>query len=87
MKILSIEVGSDITHVVETDYQMRNPKIYNYFSFDTPVGTAGDSGVECNEDFKKTLLAKLEEHKIKTRKRFSVSAPVRSQIVRSLFQW
>ena len=75
MKILSIEVGSDITHVVETDYQMRNPKIYNYFSFDTPVGTAGDSGVECNEDFKKTLLAKLEEHKIKTRKTvFSVSS-------------
>lgn len=68
MKILSIEIGTDITHVIETDYKVKNPKVYAYFSFFTPVGMIGDGLVKKNEEFKKRLNKALSVHKIKTRK-------------------
>ena len=35
-KVLSIEIGHGLTRVVEMDYKAKNPKVYNYFTFETP---------------------------------------------------
>ena len=35
-KVLSIEIGQGLTRVVEMDYKVKNPKVYNYFTFETP---------------------------------------------------
>ena len=68
MKILSIEIGVDVTHVLETDYRVKNPKVYHSFSFQTPVGVVGEAGVRKSEEFRTILHKLLDVHKIKTRK-------------------
>lgn len=68
MRVLSIEIGVDLTHVIEVDYKTKNPKIYDYFTFQTPFGMIGDSGVKKNEEFRKLLQKQLNAKKIKTRK-------------------
>lgn len=75
-KILSIEIGSRITNVIETDFKVKNPKIYKSFSFETPEemfreGTAG------NSIFKERLYKGLKENKIKTRRALFVLASSR----------
>lgn len=68
MKILSIEIGVDVTHVLEMDYRVKNPKVYRSFSFQTPVGVIGEAGVRKSEEFRTALHKILDANKIKTRK-------------------
>lgn len=68
MKVLSIEIGVDITHVLEIEGEVRNPKIHSFFSFATPIGMVGDGVVKRNEEFKKSLQKGIVNQKIKTRK-------------------
>lgn len=68
MKILSIEIGVDVTHVLEMDYRVKNPKVYRSFSFQTPVGVIGEAGVLKSEEFRTALHKLLDANKIKTRK-------------------
>ena len=68
MKILSIEIGVDVTHVLEMDYRVKNPKVYRSFSFQTPVGVIGEAGVCQSEEFRTALHKLLDANKIKTRK-------------------
>ncbi len=68
MKILSIEIGVDATHVLEMDYRVKNPKVYRSFSFQTPVGVIGEAGVRKSEEFRTALHKLLDANKIKTRK-------------------
>lgn len=68
MKILSIEIGVDVTHVLEIDYRVKNPKVYRSFSFQTPVGVIGEAGVRKSEEFRTALHKLLDANKIKTRK-------------------
>lgn len=68
MKILSIEIGVDVTHVLEMDYRVKNPKVYRSFSFQTPVGVIGEAGVRKSEEFRTALHKLLDVNKIKTRK-------------------
>ena len=68
MKILSIERGVDVTHVLEMDYRVKNPKVYRSFSFQTPVGVIGEAGVRKSEEFRTALHKLLDANKIKTRK-------------------
>lgn len=68
MKILSIEIGVDVTHVLEMDYRVKNPKVYRSFSFQTPVGVIGEAGVRKSEEFRIALHKLLDANKIKTRK-------------------
>ena len=35
-RVLCIEIGNRMTHVVETDFKVKEPKIYKSFSFQTP---------------------------------------------------
>lgn len=68
MKILSIEIGVDVTHVLEMDYRVKNTKVYRSFSFQTPVGVIGEAGVRKSEEFRTALHKLLDANKIKTRK-------------------
>ena len=68
MKILSIEIGVDVTHLLEMDYRVKNPKVYRSFSFQTPVGVIGEAGVRKSEEFRTALHKLLDANKIKTRK-------------------
>ncbi|MGN0342128.1 MAG: pilus assembly protein PilM [Roseburia sp.] len=68
MKILSIEIGQKYTHVIEADYMVRAPKIYNFFTIPTPDGMLVEAGVHKNDEFKRELRKNLSQRGIKTRK-------------------
>ena len=57
-----------VTHVLEMDYRVKNPKVYRSFSFQTPVGVIGEAGVRKSEEFRTALHKLLDANKIKTRK-------------------
>lgn len=67
-RVLGIEIGQNLTRVVEIDYKVKNPKIYNMFSFATPPDMVTDAGVEVNSIFKAMLQSKLKENHISTNK-------------------
>lgn len=66
--VLGIEIGQNLTRVVEIDYKAKNPKIYNMFCFATPPEMITDAGVEVNSIFKAMLQSKLKEYRISTNK-------------------
>lgn len=62
-KVLSVEIGQNMTRVVEVDYKTKKPKIYSAFSFETPVmlvedGVIGDNPVFV-EEFKNQLAGQM----------------------------
>jgi type IV pilus assembly protein PilM len=67
-KILSIEIGTKLTRVAEIDYKVKNPKIYNLFSFVTPPDMLGDASVNVNSVFVSQLSNELQKRVINTRK-------------------
>lgn len=74
-KILSIEVGYSVTRVLEMDYRANVPKIYNSFSFSTPVDVINDGVLTPNDTFLSLFRQKMLESGIKTKKAvFSVSS-------------
>ena len=74
-KVLSIEVGYSVTRVVEMDYEAKNPKIYNAFSFETPPNVLSDEGVNINESLIALMKKGLSDNGIKTtRTIFTISS-------------
>lgn len=76
-KILSIEIGSQITNVVETDFREKNPKIYKSFSFETPEELFKGEEMSDTEAFRERLQEGLKANKIKTKKVIFVLASSR----------
>ena len=76
-RVLCIEIGNRMTHVVETDFKVKEPKIYKSFSFQTPDNLLKEETLADVLPFKERLDAGLEEHKIKTRKAVFVLASSR----------
>ena len=76
-KVLSIEIGSQITNVVETDFKEKNPKIYKSFSFETPEELFKGEEMSDTEAFRERLLEGLKVNKIKTKKVIFVLASSR----------
>ena len=76
-RVLGIEIGNRMTHVVETDFKVKEPKIYKSFSFQTPDNLFKEETLADVLPFKERLDAGLEEHKIKTRKAVFVLASSR----------
>jgi type IV pilus assembly protein PilM len=66
-RVLSIEIGSVITRVVEMDYKAKHPRIYRVFTFTTPPNTVTDGIVNSSETFLSQLKKSLSERKIATR--------------------
>lgn len=67
-KVLSIEVEQSVTRVVEMDYGVKSPRIYNAFSFETPPGTLSDEGVTVNESMVGLMRQGLTQNGIHTNK-------------------
>ena len=76
-RVLCIVIGYRMTHVVETDFKVKEPKIYKSFSFQTPDNLFKEETLADVLPFKERLDAGLEEHKIKTRKAVFVLASSR----------
>lgn len=76
-RVLCIEIGNRMTHIVETDFKVKEPKIYKSFSFQTPDNLFKEETLADVLPFKERLDAGLEEHKIKTRKAVFVLASSR----------
>ena len=60
-RVLGIEIGENLTRVVEIDYKAKNPKIYNMFGFPTPPGMINDGVVQPDGMFRSILYSKLKE--------------------------
>lgn len=67
-KVLSIEVEQSVTRVVEMDYGVKSPRIYNAFSFETPPGTLSDEGVTVNESMVGLMRQGMTQNGIHTNK-------------------
>ena len=67
-RVLGIEIGENLTRVVEIDYNAKNSKIYNMFGFPTPPGMIDDGVVQPDGMFRSILYSKLKEKKISTKK-------------------
>lgn len=67
-KVLGIEIGQNLTRVVEIDYKAKKPKLYNMFSFPTPMDMVTDGVVRADGMFKSLLNSKLKEYHISTNK-------------------
>lgn len=67
-RILSIEVGSGITRVVELEHKVKHPKIFNVFTFATPPGVYEDGMVTVNNSFMTQMNMNLEQNKILTKR-------------------
>ena len=68
-KVLGIEIGQNITRVVEIDFKIKkNPKIYNIFDFATPQDMMSEGVIQDVSMFRSLLASKLKENKISTKK-------------------
>lgn len=41
-KVISIEIGNDVTRIVQMDYQTKHPKVYRHATIPTPEGCMSD---------------------------------------------
>lgn len=64
-KVLSIEIGQQVTKAVVTDYLKKNPHVYDAFSFDTPPDTIEDGYVRQREVIANLLSKQIKENGVK----------------------
>lgn len=50
-KVVSFKIGDSVTHVAEVDYEVKAPKVYHAFTFETPEGVLDDGGIHVTEEF------------------------------------
>ena len=67
-RVLGIEIGQNLTRVVEIDYKIKNPKVHSMFSFPTPPEMIDDGVVHADSIFRSMLYSKIKEKKINTNK-------------------
>lgn len=74
-KVLSIEVGTTLTEIVEMDYKVRNPKVYKSLMISTPEGVLDEGMLYGYEHFADALKKMLKLKGFKAKKViFSVSS-------------
>lgn len=74
-KVLSIEIGTTLTEIVEIDYKVRNPKVYKSLMISTPEGVLDEGMLYGYENFAMALKKMLKAKGFKARKAiFSVSS-------------
>jgi len=67
-RVLSIEIGKEITKVVEMDFRSSRAKIYQNFTMDTPMDMVSDGSVQKSSLFISQFRDELSQRKIRTRK-------------------
>ena len=74
-KVLSIEIGSTLTEIVEMDYKVRNPRIYKSLMLSTPEGVMDDGMLYGFENYAQALSKMLKAKGFKAKRAiFSVSS-------------
>lgn len=66
-KVLSIEVGQQVTKAVVIDYLKRNPHVYSAFSFDTPPDVVEDGFIRDKPMLAQLIQNKMNEQNIKVK--------------------
>lgn len=64
-KVLSIEIGQQVTKVVVIDFLKKNPHVYNAFSFDTPEGVMEDGYVKDKDRMAQLLREQMKDNGVK----------------------
>lgn len=64
-KVLSIEIGQQVTKAVVVDYLRKNPHVYNAFSFDTPPDAMEDGYIKNKDTLANLLKNKIQENGVK----------------------
>ena len=64
-KVLSIEIGQQVTKAVVIDFLKKNPHVYNAFSFDTPEGVMEDGYVKDKDRMAQLLREQMKDHGVK----------------------
>ncbi|MDE6851924.1 MAG: pilus assembly protein PilM [Lachnospiraceae bacterium] len=64
-KVLSIEIGQQVTKAVVVDYLRKNPHVYNAFSFDTPPDAMEDGYIKNKDAVAQLLKAQIHENGVK----------------------
>ncbi len=74
-KVLSIEIGSTLTEIVEMDYKVRNPRIYKSLMLSTPEGVMDEGMLYGFENYAQALSKMLKAKGFKAKRAiFSVSS-------------
>ena len=63
-KVLSIEVGANVTRIRLTDYKVKNPKVYKYTKVATPEGVFTDGEITVTEELVSLLKSAISENKM-----------------------
>lgn len=64
-KVLSIEIGQQVTKAVVIDFLKKNPHVYNAFSFDTPEGVMEDGYVKDKDRMARLLREQMKDNGVK----------------------
>ena len=64
-KVLSIEIGQQVTMAVVIDFLKKNPHVYNAFSFDTPEGVMEDGYVKDKDRMAQLLREQMKDNGVK----------------------
>ncbi|MDO4167140.1 MAG: pilus assembly protein PilM [Eubacteriales bacterium] len=64
-KVLSIEIGQQVTKAVVVDYLRKNPHVYNAFSFDTPPDAMEDGYIKNKEALANLLKSQMRDNGVK----------------------
>ncbi len=66
--VVSVDIGSAITRIVEIDYKKKNPNVYKCFAIPTPEDATDDGQIVDPEGFGQILKQSLVENGIKAKK-------------------
>ena len=64
-RVLSIEIGQQMTKAVVIDYLRKNPHVYNAFSFPTPEDAIDDGYIKNKEGMAKLLKEQMRDNGVK----------------------
>lgn len=64
-KVLSIEIGQQVTKAVVIDFLKKSPHVYNAFSFDTPEGVMEDGYVKDKDRMAQLLREQMKDNGVK----------------------
>lgn len=64
-KVLSIEIGQQVTKAVVIDFLKKNPHVYNAISFDTPEGVMEDGYVKDKDRMAQLLREQMKDNGVK----------------------
>lgn len=63
-KVLSVEVGVNVTRICLTDYKVKSPRVYKYTKIMTPPNVIADGEVQVTEEFVNLIKTAVAQNKM-----------------------